>query len=220
MKKYFEILKKIPLFIGIGESDYYNMLAFLNARVENYTKNQFIFREGEPVQHIGIVLTGSVMIIKEDYCGSRCVVAQAESGELFGEAFVCAEVSYLPVSVVSNNNSEIMLVDCKKLFHTSVDSSDFQNTLRNNLLKIIAGKNLKLSQKIEITSKRSTKEKLMAFLLTQAKKSSSAEFTIPYDRQALADYLGVDRSAMCTELGRLRYEGVIEFHKNKFKLKL
>ena len=124
----------------------------------------------------------------------------------------------MPVSVIAERPSEIMLIDCKRILSTCTNTCIFHQQLINNLLRIVASKNLLLQQKIEVMSQRTTRDKLMTYLLSQAKLKNSSEFTIPYDRQALADYLGVERSALSAEIGKLRKEGVLESTKSHFRL--
>ena len=194
------------------------MLSCMQAHVHACAKNQAVLREGDPAGTIGIVLSGGIQVEKTDYYGNRTLLARLEPPELFGEAFACAGVQQLPVSVIAVQDSEVLLIPCKRILTTCANCCEFHTRVLYNLLRIVASKNLMLNQKIEFLSKRTTKEKLMAFLLAQAKQNGSRTFSIPYDRQALADYLGVERSAMSAELSRLRREGKIDFYKNQFKL--
>lgn len=218
MKQYLEILKKCLLFEGIEEPRLPAVLDCLHGTVKEYGKNQAIFLEGEPAGQVGILLSGEVQIVKEDYFGNRSLVAQIEPAQLFGEVFACAQVEMLPVSAIATAGSEVMLLDCKRIVSPCGACCDMHGRLTRNLLSILAVKNLLLNQKIEFTSKRTTKEKLMAYLMAQAKQTGSASFSIPFNRQELADYLGVERSAMSAQLSLLQREGKIAFHKNRFKL--
>ena len=218
MKEFFPILETCPLFDGIDLKDLSSMLTCLGARVSNYQKNQVIFREGETAKYVGIVLSGAVQIVREDFYGNRSIVARIESSELFGESFACAGVSVLPVSVAAAEDSRVMLIDCRRLTVSCTSACSFHSKMIFNLLQVVATKNLIFNQKIEITSHRTTREKLMAYLLMQAKQNKSSSFTIPYDRQALADYLCVDRSAMAVEIGKLRKDGIIACEKSRFEL--
>lgn len=218
MKKYFDILQKCPLFEQIQLSELSGMLRCLDVKVLNVSKNQTVFMEGDYPQYVGIVLAGSVQVVREDYYGNRSIVASVEPSQLFAEAFACAGVERMPVSVIADCDGEVMMLDCKRILTMCNNACEFHNQLVRNLLHIVAQKNLLLNQKIEILSRRTTKEKLMTYLLGQAKRHKSNEFTIPYDRQALADYLGVERSAMSAEIGKLRREGVIECRRSWFKL--
>ena len=218
MKKYFPILKECPLFHGIEEESLGAMLSCLGAKVTTADKNQPVFREGDPSTFVGVVLSGSVQILREDYYGKRSIVAGIAPTELFGESFACAGVDTLPVSVVAAEKCEIMLLDCRRIMVTCHSSCSFHNRMIFNLLGVVARKNLVFHQKIEITSKRTTREKLIAYLLSEAKKNQSSQFTIPYDRQALADYLEVERSAMSAEISKLRKEGIFQCEKSHFVL--
>lgn len=218
MKEFFPILETCPLFDGIDLKDLSSMLTCLGARVSNYQKNQVIFREGETANYVGIVLSGAVQIVREDFYGNRSIVARIEPSELFGESFACAGVSVLPVSAAAAEDSRVMLIDCRRLTVSCTSACSFHSKMIFNLLQVVATKNLIFNQKIEITSHRTTREKLMAYLLMQAKQNKSSSFTIPYDRQALADYLCVDRSAMAVEIGKLRKDGIIACEKSRFEL--
>lgn len=218
LKKYLDILGKCPLFNEINIHEFSNMLSCLGARINSFKKNEIIFMEGEPAKNVGIVLSGSVCIEQTDYFGNRNVVAVIDSPQLFGESFACADVPTLPVNVIANEDCDVMLLDCRRITVTCNHSCDFHNRIIYNLLKIVASKNLIFHQKLQITSRRTTKEKLMAYLLLQAKEQGSNSFRISYDRQTLADYLGVERSAMSAEISKLRKEGVLESEKNHFKL--
>ena len=213
-----EVLKNCPLFQGVGEDNLTAMLSCLNARTARYERGQIIFLEGEPANCVGIVLQGEVQILREDYEGSRNVLGVAGSGQLFGEVFACAGVARLPVSVIAGGDSRVILVDCKRIIQTCESSCEFHTRVIHNLLRIVAEKNLMLNQKIEFMARKTTQEKLMTYLCAQAKAQGSDQFTIPFDRQALADYLGVERSAMSAELSKLRKAGKIDYHRSHFRI--
>lgn len=218
MKKYLEILRRCPLFYEIEEDDLYRMLVCLGASVEAFDKKYTIIAEGNPAKYIGIVLSGSVQTIRIDYWGNRSILSESEPSDIFGEAFACAEVSSVPVTVTANEPCEVMLIDCGHILHTCSNNCEFHQRLIFNLMKDLATKTIMFHQKIEITSKRSTREKLMTYLLLYAKKVNSDSFEIPFDRQELADYLEVDRSGLSAEISKLRREGVLESERNYFKL--
>jgi CRP-like cAMP-binding protein len=218
MKNFLGILKSTALFDNISESELNSLLSCLAAKVQMFEKKQFIFSEGEQVQAVGIVLSGQVQVIKEDFYGNKNIVSVFEPGDLFAETFVCSDAKTLPVSVVSASDSEIMFVDFKNLITTCGNSCAFHHRLILNMLRIMANKNILLNQKMEFTSKRTTREKLLAYLSAEAKKAKSASFDIPMNRQELADFLSVDRSAMSAELSKLRDEGALDFNKNHFTL--
>ena len=193
------------------------MLNCLGAKVEFFDKKYTIFAEGTSAHYIGIILSGTAQLIMNDFYGNRSIISTAGPAEIFGEAFACAEVMDLPISVIAAEPCEVMLIECSHIIHTCTNSCSFHNRLIFNLMKDLATKNLGFHQKIEITSKRSTRDKLLTYLMLQAKKSGSS-FDIPFDRQELADYLGVERSGLSSEIGKLIREGVISSEKKHFKL--
>lgn len=218
MEQYTGILQKCELFRQVEAQKLMVMLKCLGAQVRMAGKNQIIFQEGDPAKYVGIVLSGEVQIVREDYYGNRSIVAHIEPGQLFAESFSCAETMVLPISVTASEESEIMLIDCRRILTLCTNTCEFHHQLVKNLLRVVAAKNLMLNQKIEFVSQKTTRDKLMAYLLFQAKRQNSSSFTIPYDRQELADYLGVERSAMSAELGKMRKEGILECKKNLFTL--
>ena len=218
MKDFEHILKKCPLFEGIRMEDLGAMLGCIGGRKVTVTKGQAVCREGDTATHVGMVLSGAVRLEREDYYGNRSIVAHIGPAELFGETYACAGIQALPISIVADETSTVLLMDCKRITTTCSSACAFHNRIIFNLLKLVATKNLVFDQKIQITSKRTTREKLMAYLLNQAKLQGSNSFAIPYDRQELADYLEVDRSGLSAEISKLRKEKVIESEKRSFKI--
>lgn len=218
MEKFFDILSTCPLFEKVGRENYGKMLRCFGARVVSVKKGSAVFHEGQIPSNVGIVLTGAVQTVQDDYFGNRSILSMASPGQLFAEGFACAGVDAMPVSVVASADSEIMLIDCSHIMTICHNVCAFHNQMIRNLLHSVAKSNLLLNQKIEILSKRTTREKVMAYLLSEAKIQGSDEFTIPYDRQELADYLGVERSAMSTVIGQLRDDGIILVNRRHFQL--
>lgn len=218
MKKYFEILKKCSLFNGIEDKHLLAMLGCLGAKVIFYEKNETIIQEGDTAKYLGIVLKGTAQIVKVDYYGNRSIVTTIAPTQLFGESFACAEVESMPVSVVASEACEVMLIDCRRVTRSCSNACAFHSQIIFNLLKVVATKNLIFNQKIEVTSRRTTREKLMAYLLSQEKMHGSSSFHVPYDRQELADYLEVERSGLSAEISKMKKEGIIDNKKNWFQL--
>ena len=200
MKKYLQILKKCPLFSDIGEDSLIKMLSCLGARVLKFEKTFTVFAEGSSAKYIGIVLSGEVQVTNLDYYGNRSIISVMGPSQIFGESFACAELKAIPVSVVASEDSEIMLIDSSHIIHTC------QNNCGHH------------QQKIDVTSKRTTRDKLLTYLDIYAKKVGSDSFEIPFDRQELADYLEVDRSGLSAEISKLRDEGAIICKKSSFTL--
>lgn len=218
MKNFFDILRRCPLFYNIDDKNLTAILGCLGAKKIFYRKNETVFAEGDPAKYIGVVLSGRVQVERVDYYGNRSLLGNVEPSQLFAEAFACGKTEILPVSVVAMEDTEVLLIDCNRLVHTCSNACEFHSQLILNLLKIVANKNIHLNQKSEIISKRTTREKLWAYLMLLAKENSSNTFTVPFNRQELADYLEVDRSGLSSEIGKMVKEGVLECHRSKFKL--
>ena len=213
-----QFLAATPLFSGVQPADVGKMLSCLSIHQRQYEKDAYIFTADQPPREIGIVLSGSVTLIKEDYWGNRAIIARINAGGVFGEACSCTDAKAMPVSVVAAERCEILFLDYRKVTTTCPNACPFHTALIQNMLGLIAGKNLMLTNKISHLVKRTTREKLLSYFSEQAEAAGSSRFTIPFNRQELADYLSVDRSAMSTERGKLRDEGLLEYHKNEFTL--
>lgn len=212
------IRKKCPLFADITENELCSLLGCLSAVRRSYEKNSFIFKTKDRVSSIGIVVSGSVHIAQEDFWGNRTILANISEAGLFGEAFSCAETDTLPVSVIAAEASEILFIGYRKIITTCSNTCVFHAKLIKNMMRILARKNIMLMQKIEFISKRTTREKLLSYLSEQAINNKSGAFFIPFNRQELADYLCVDRSALSREMGIMQNEGLLRFNKNYFEL--
>ncbi len=212
------ILAQSPLFAGIAPGDVDKMLTCLDIRRRTYPRDAYIYTAEEPPRELGVVVSGSVHLIKEDYWGNRAIITKVAAGDIFGEACSCTAVKAMPVSVVAAEWSEILFLNYRKVTTTCPNACPFHAALIQNMLGLIARKNLMLTNKISHLVKRTTREKLLSYFSEQAELAGSSRFTIPYNRQELADYLSVDRSAMSTELGKLRDEGLLSFRKNEFTL--
>ena len=220
MEKILGILMLCPLFFGIRQEDMGAMLSCLGAKQKSFSKGETVLGEGAPADIIGVVLSGTVQVVREDYFGNRSMMAKLGPADLFAEAFALAGVEGMPVNVVAAEKSEVMLIDVSRISRPCAKACGFHQQMIYNLMRILALKNLACNQKIEVVSRRSTREKLMAYLLLQAKRAKKSTFLIPFDRQELADYLEVDRSGLSTEIGKLRREGVIDCEKNRFTIKM
>jgi CRP-like cAMP-binding protein len=218
VEKYFPIIQRCPLFEGIAAGDVSALLTCLNAAERGYARNSFIFSEGEKADYVGVVLSGGVHIAQEDFWGNRTIVSHIAPGELFGEAFSCAEVERLPVAAVAAEDTEVLIIDCRRIITTCSSACAFHAGMIKNLLRILARANLALIGKIEHVTRRTTREKLLSYLSRAASAAGGAAFEIPFSRQELADYLAVDRSAMSAELSRMRDEDLIRYNRNRFEL--
>lgn len=216
MRTVFEAAKSNPLFGDIAFSDFEKVLHCLSAKTTAYNKDEIILLSGETVNFVGLVLSGSVQVIKEDIDGRITIITELGASELFGEVFACAEVAQSPVTVLAAEPTAILMMDYRKIITSCSSACPFHAKLIENMLRLIARKNLMLNQKLDILSKRTTREKLLAFF--EAHRGMAKKFTIPYNREELANFLCVDRSAMSNELCKMRDEGLILFNKNLFQI--
>ena len=218
MEQYFDMLSRCPLFEGICREELAGMLSCLGGRVVAAAKGSPVFLEGDPARCVGVLLDGKIQIVRDDYYGKRSVLTVVSPGGYFGEAFACAGLERLPVSALAVQQSTVLLLDCARMLTGCAEACAFHSRLVHNLLRCLAQKNLLLTRKIRCMAPKTTREKLLEFLTDQAKQQGSPRFVIPYDRQALADYLGVERSAMSAEISKLRKEGLLESKGSWFHL--
>lgn len=216
MKKYFDVIARSDLFSGIEKEILPDVLDCLGVTMQSVKKNQVIFAEGDIAKYVGIVLSGEVQMVRDDFYGNRSIIMHMEPSHLFAETFACAGLERMPASIVASEDGDVMFIDCKRILTVCNNACSFHNRLIQNLLRIVATKTISFDKKIDITSQKSTRDKLITFLNHEAKKTGSNEFTINYDRQELADYLGVERSAMSAELSKLKKDGLIDYNKNRF----
>ena len=218
MQKYMDCLAACPLFEGIEESGLSATLACLGAYPRRCERGETILSEGEPVRHLGVVLSGAVQIVRMGYDGSRSILSKLGPADLFAEAFACAGLETMPVHVIAAEKAEVLLLPAERILHPCGHPCGHHHQMIYNLMRILATKNLAFHRKTEITAQRTTRGKLMTYLLLEAKRAGSRSFDVPFDRQELADYLGVDRSGLSAEIGRLRREGVLSCTRSHFTL--
>ena len=217
MGTYPDSLRSVPLFEGMEQAEMEALLRCLAPIRRKYQAGSAVLLEGASAGHIGVVLEGAVQIVDEDVFGRRNIIGTAGPGELFGEAFACAQIANMPVSVWAAEDSDLLFLEYGRVIHTCSDACAFHSRLVTNMVSTLAGKNLTLNRKIRCLSRRSTRSKLLMYLTEQAKRADGPFFRIPFDRQALADYLCVERSAMSAELSKLKQEGILDFHRSTFR---
>lgn len=220
------VLRKSGLFDGCTDNEIDRLSICLNVKRKKVAKNDFVFMKGDKFHSVGIVLSGALHIIEDDYWGNRTITAHLAQGDSFAAAFVCAALETMPVSVMACEDAEIMLFDFEKMITLCKKPCGFHTQVIKNLLSITAQKNIMLLKKIRYVTQRTTREKLLSYLSDMAfanqghgfMKGVSISFEIPFNRNELADYLAVERSAMSAMLCRMRDEGIISFRKNRFTL--
>ena len=219
MNEYIYILKKSKLFDNVSEDEIRAMLSCLEAKALNYKKGEYVLRQGEYLNAVTVLVKGKLLIQKDDYWGNRSILGNIECGEMFGEAYAAPGSGPMLNDVAAVEDSTVIFFDVKKIFSACPSGCRFHALVVQNLFFAISEKNRKLVQKLGHMSKRTTREKLISYLSEEAKNHNSSYFEIPFNRQQLADFLSVDRSAMSNELCKMRDDGMIEFKKNRFKLK-
>lgn len=218
MKSYIPILKHTKLFSGVGEDEISSMLGCLQATLHHYKKGEFVFREGEHIHNISILVKGSLHIQKDDYWGNRSIVNILTVGEMFGESYAAPDSGVLLNDVVAVEDSVIVFFDIHRILTVCPSACRFHSLAVQNLFFSISAKNRMLMQKLGHMAQRTTREKLISYLSEESKRQASSSFEIPFNRQQLADFLSVDRSAMSNELSKMREDGLLTFEKNHFTL--
>ena len=220
MQEFFSIIRSSPLFSGISELELAAMLTCLDAKQENFPKDAFLLRAGDTAESIGLVLSGSVLVVQEDIWGNRNILSKAGVGQVFAAAYACAPGARLNVSVVAESAAVVLFLNVKRVLTVCSSACAHHSRVIRNLLGELANKNLRLGEKVTQISQRTTRAKLLSYLSAEAQRLGRYEFDIPFSRQQLADYLAVERSGLSQELGKLKEEGLLDFHKNRFRIRL
>ncbi len=211
-------LSNCQLFNGIEENEIKSLLQCLNAVEKTYKKGDIIFAEGEPTELIGVVLSGMAIIEFADVWGNNNIIGSAEEGDVFAEAYACIQDEPLLISVSAAEDTKILFMNIGRVLSSCSNSCVFHTKLVRNLLTVSAYKNLQISRRILHTSSKSIRGRLLSYFSECVKKSGSYSFEIPYNRQQLADYLSVDRSAMSNELSKMQKDGILKYDKNYFEI--
>ncbi|MGL4983071.1 MAG: Crp/Fnr family transcriptional regulator [Treponemataceae bacterium] len=211
-------MKECSLFDNLDDEQIVTALRCIHAKVEKIEKNEDIFANRGV--KLGILLYGRLQNVQIDYFGNQNIIANFLPSELFGEALVCANIKKSPINLVATEKSSIMFLDYTKILGVCNNACVFHLMLIKNMLTVLAKKNIFLNRKLQHLTKRSTREKLLSYLTEQSRSIDNNSFSIPFNRQELADYLSVERSALSAELSKLRKDGLLDFHKNEFKLKI
>ena len=196
------------------------MLSCLETREERFPKDTFLLRTGDTAESIGLVLSGSVLVVQEDIWGNRNILSKARPGQTFAAAYACAPGSLLNVSVLAETPVTAMFLNVKRVLNVCPSACEHHSRIIRNLLGELAEKNLRFGEKLTHMGQRTTRAKLMSYFSAEAQRLGTYEFDIPFSRQQLADYLAVERSGLSLELGKMRSEGLLDFHKSHFILKV
>lgn len=212
------LLAGTRLFQGIREHEIEAMLTCLSTEERTYGKDAYIYRAGDVTGRLGVVMEGAVNIIKDDVWGNRKIIENIGGGQIFGETYACLKGEPLMVDVQASERSRILFMDVNRILTTCSSSCDFHNRLIRSLMYVLAGKNLMLTKKMDIITPKSLRERVMVYLSQESVKQGCRTVTVPFNRQQMADYLSVDRSALSAELSRMQRDGVISYEKNRFTI--
>ena len=220
MEEFLSTIRSAPLFSGVSEAELTAMLACLKAEKKDFPKEAFVLRAGDTAESIGLVLTGTVLVIQEDIWGNRNILSKAGPGQTFAAAYACAPGSRLNVSVVAETPVTVLFLNVKRILTVCPSACSYHSRIIRNLLGELAGKNLQFSEKLTHIGQRSTRSKIMSYLSAEAQRLGTYELDIPFSRQQLADYLGVERSGLSQELGKMKKDGLLDYRKSHFVLKV
>ncbi len=211
-------LSSTPLFQNISAPEIHSLMSCTKAHEKHFAKDQTILQAGDRIHEVGLVMDGSANILVNFYWGDSRIFGHVEKGAIFAENYAAVPDKELLCDVVAAEDTTVLFMDLSEIMTTCGSSCTFHQRLIRNLLQIAATKSLELSSRMMHTAPKSLRERLLSYLSEQAQMQGDAHFTIPFNRQQLADYLGVDRSAMSAELSRMQKDGLITYHKSEFTL--
>ncbi len=218
MENYTSILSKCTLFKGIAAGDLGSLLSCLGSYTKNYKNDEYVFFSGNEINHVGILLTGSAEIIKENLAGNRHIMAFLTPSQIFGEGIVCTLKRISPVTIRVKEDSKILFVPYERITKSCSNSCNFHIQIIQNMMIILGQKNYNLNTKIELLTLKGMREKIAAYLLHEAKDRNSLNFQITPNRNELAEYLNVSRTSMCRELAKMKEENILDYYQNSFKI--
>ena len=223
MEKYLPILRNSPFFKGLTDNEILSILHCVNATAVSKERDSYIFRAGDSTEVMGLVVSGCVLVMQEDLWGHRNILSKCHASDFFGEPYAASPGAVLNISVVADEDCEIIFLNIQRLLVTCPTACEHHQKLIRNLVRVLANKILILNDKITHVGKRTTRDKLLSYLSAESIKHSSLSFEIPFDRQQLADYLCIDRAAMSAEsaeISKLQKEGFIKTNRNHFEIRL
>lgn len=211
-------LSSFSLFKGIADNDFAPLLKCLGAHCAFYKKGEYVHITGSEFNCIGLVCTGCIHMVKEDIWGKKSILSIIEADGMFGETYICSRNFAANVSFYAADNSEIIFLPFSRVINSCTMACEFHHRLIENMVELIAQKNIAFIEKLEITSKKTIREKILTYLSQQIQKCGRQYFTAPMGRAEMADYLSVDRSALSRELSNMKAEGLIDYDKSTFRL--
>jgi CRP-like cAMP-binding protein len=218
MRRFTAKLPACRLFEGVKIEDIEKLMDCFHGRTRKFEKDAYLFMAGGEIATMGIVISGAVHLVRDDFWGNRTIISRVTAGDVFAESFACGKTLRFPLSVVAVEKTEALFINVKKISTPCTMACPFHTRILNNMIQELAEKNIMLINKMQHITQRTTREKLMSYLSAQAREAGSSRFDIPFNREELAEFLSVDRSAMSSELGRMKTGGLLTFRKNHFTL--
>lgn len=194
------------------------MMGCLKPRVKQYKKDEYIAIAGDKFESVGIILNGRAAVIKENFEGNRVVITILEPGDMFGEMVVFSRNSLWPSTVVASQDTEVFFLTRDKIVGECANMCPWHRAIIENMLKILSEKAFTLNKKVEYLTIKSMRGKISAFLLEHYKKTGKTTFILPVNRNDMADFLNVSRPSMSREMGRMKEDGIIDFHRSTIKI--
>ena len=219
LENYYNQIKNSPVFYGMNDEELKGLLDCFNARIRKYEKDEIIIRQGDMISNIYLILKGNVNIEKDSYWGRRIIIARLGKNDNLALSFVGSKNVESNIDAVTVSDTIVLVLGYEKCTSMCQNACTRHKILINNLFQILSKENIELIQKIENVSQKTIRDKLLTYLSNEAQKKHSNSFEIQFNRQDLADYLNVDRSAMSFELSKLQKEGLLAYNKNRFELK-
>ena len=218
IEKYYNQIKNSPVFYGMNDDELRGLLECFSARIRKYEKEEMIIRQGDMISNIYLILAGEVNIEKDSYWGRRIIIARLSRNDNLALSFVGSKDVESSIDAIAIKETLVLVLGYEKCTSMCQNACTRHKVLINNLFQILSKENIELIQKIENVSQKTIRDKLLTYLSNEAQKRHTNSFDIHFNRQDLADYLNVDRSAMSFELSKLQKEGLIEYNKNHFEL--
>ena len=217
--EYFSLLKSTKIFSDANEFECQAMMFCFKTRFKSFDKNEKIVTEGDPVTDVVMVLKGSANVLNEDDLGNIFIISRVGFGEVFGLEELNNKMECFKNNLVAKEKCLVMFMNAHRLMNMCENKCKRHELIIKNLMSMLLDNNKILLEKLNILSKKSTREKLLAYFKLCAEKNDNTYFEIPFNKTELANYLSVDRSAMSTELNKLKSEGIIDFDKKQYHLK-
>lgn len=213
-----EVLKTSPLFKGIEEENISCVLDCLGAIECSYAKNNYIIDIGDPVQEVGVLLFGSANAVTETSNGTRSIISKFLPGDVFGEAIVCSGMQRSPMRLIASSECKVIKIGMHNIINPHLTKCRFRSIIVESLLRMTSSSYVALNRKLDILSHKSVRDRVMLYLSDEMVRCSCCEFSIPFNRNEMAEYLQVERSALSRELSRIKSDGYIDYNRCEFRI--